>query len=37
MGPEQVQLLTAIEKSTDRSIETREIIPVRFSKLESSG
>jgi protein-L-isoaspartate(D-aspartate) O-methyltransferase len=37
MGPEQVQLLTVIEKSTDRSIGTREIIPVRFSKLESSG
>jgi protein-L-isoaspartate(D-aspartate) O-methyltransferase len=35
VGPEEAQLLSVAEKSTDGRIHTREVIPVRFSRLET--
>ena len=35
LGPDEAQLLTVINKTADERIETRGIIPVRFSRLET--
>jgi protein-L-isoaspartate(D-aspartate) O-methyltransferase len=35
LGPEEAQLLAVVEKNADGRFETRTIIPVRFSRLET--
>ena len=35
VGPEEAQLLTLLSKGADGRIETREVMPVRFSRLET--
>jgi protein-L-isoaspartate(D-aspartate) O-methyltransferase len=36
LGPSQAQQLTVIEKSSDGEIETRGVLPVRFTELETA-
>ncbi|MER8716044.1 protein-L-isoaspartate O-methyltransferase, partial [Mesorhizobium sp. M1295] len=35
VGPEDVQLLTVIDKDSAGQLKTRKLIPVRFSRLET--
>jgi protein-L-isoaspartate(D-aspartate) O-methyltransferase len=35
MGPPEAQLLTVIDKDEAGSLDTRELIPVRFTQLET--
>ena len=35
LGPQEAQLLTVIDKDAAGRLETRELIPVRFSQLET--
>ncbi|SIT56903.1 Protein-L-isoaspartate O-methyltransferase 1 (fragment) [Mesorhizobium prunaredense] len=35
VGSEEVQLLTVIDKDAAGQLETRKLIPVRFSRLET--
>jgi protein-L-isoaspartate(D-aspartate) O-methyltransferase len=35
MGADEGQLLTVVHKDTDGSIRVRELIPVRFTRLET--
>ena len=37
VGPKEVQQLSVIEKAADGAIATREVIPVRFTQLETSA
>jgi protein-L-isoaspartate(D-aspartate) O-methyltransferase len=36
LGPSQAQQLTVIEKSSDGELETRGVLPVRFTELETA-
>jgi protein-L-isoaspartate(D-aspartate) O-methyltransferase len=35
MGPQEAQLLTVIDKDPAGRLEARELIPVRFTQLET--
>jgi protein-L-isoaspartate(D-aspartate) O-methyltransferase len=37
LGPDDAQVLTVVEKSAAGRIETRPVMPVRFSRLETVG
>jgi len=37
LGPEEAQLLTVVDKLADGRTETRDIMPVRFGRLETVG
>jgi protein-L-isoaspartate(D-aspartate) O-methyltransferase len=35
LGPDEAQWLTVVDKGTDGQTSARELIPVRFSRLET--
>jgi protein-L-isoaspartate O-methyltransferase len=35
LGPKDVQQLSVVEKLADGGVETRDVIPVRFTQLET--
>jgi protein-L-isoaspartate(D-aspartate) O-methyltransferase len=37
LGPQEVQQLSVVEKLGDRRVSTREVIPVRFTQLETNA